>query len=179
MGCGPSAPEGAHDAGVGDKENAPPDLRFKAVLADEAATQEFLKFTQAEFSSENLEFYLAARGFAERWRSTEGHTAHTEAELCAMRREADAIIDQYLREGADTQICVGASVHRVFEEASAANCSSMFEAPLRVALRELQNDSFPRFKESHAGAKLARSRPGLGAPAPSAKLADDLCPPGQ
>ena len=65
MGCSPSAPEGVHDSGGEDKENASlqagaaPSLRFKAVLADEAATQEFLKFTQAEFSSENLEFYLA------------------------------------------------------------------------------------------------------------------------
>ena len=56
--------EGAHGDGGGNKENtlshgkAPLDLVFKAVLADERATQEFLKFTQTEFSSENLEFYL-------------------------------------------------------------------------------------------------------------------------
>jgi hypothetical protein len=65
MGCCCLSPEGAHRDG-GGKENSTgsqnrllPDLVFKAVLADERATQEFLKFTQAEFSSENLEFYLA------------------------------------------------------------------------------------------------------------------------
>ena len=65
MGCCCLCPEGAHRDG-GGKENSTgsqnrllPDLVFKAVLADERATQEFLKFTQAEFSSENLEFYLA------------------------------------------------------------------------------------------------------------------------
>ena len=62
MGC--CCMEGAHGDGGGNKENtlshgkAPLDLVFKAVLADERATQEFLKFTQTEFSSENLEFYL-------------------------------------------------------------------------------------------------------------------------
>ena len=56
--------EGEH-VGEEGKENTlshakpPPDLVFQAVLADEKATQEFLAFTQAEFSSENLEFYLA------------------------------------------------------------------------------------------------------------------------
>lgn len=65
MGCCCLSPEGAHGDG-GEKEKSTgsqnrllPDLVFKAVLADERATQEFLKFTQAEFSSENLEFYLA------------------------------------------------------------------------------------------------------------------------
>lgn len=63
MGC--CCMEGVHGDGGGNKENtlshgkAPLDLVFKAVLADERATQEFLKFTQTEFSSENLEFYLA------------------------------------------------------------------------------------------------------------------------
>ena len=65
MGC--CCMEGVHGDGGGNKENtlshgkAPLDLVFKAVLADERATQEFLKFTQTEFSSENLEFYLACQ----------------------------------------------------------------------------------------------------------------------
>lgn len=75
MGCGPSAPERTHNVRGGIKENVShdsvslnhvslkaetlPKLVFHAVLADKRATQEFLKFTQAEFSSENLEFYLA------------------------------------------------------------------------------------------------------------------------
>ena len=52
MSCCCISQEGAHGDGGGDKENtlphgkAPPDLVFKAVLADERATQEFLKFTQ-------------------------------------------------------------------------------------------------------------------------------------
>lgn len=67
MGCCCISQEGAHGDGGGNKENtlshgkAPPELVFKAVLADERATQEFLKFTQTEFSSENLEFYLACQ----------------------------------------------------------------------------------------------------------------------
>ena len=65
MGCCCLSPEGAHGDGGGKEKSTGsqnrllPDLVFKAVLADERATQEFLKFTQAEFSSENLEFYLA------------------------------------------------------------------------------------------------------------------------
>ena len=66
MGCCCMNPDGAH-VGGGESNTSgnsllgkpPTDLVFKAVLADERATQEFLAFTQAEFSSENLEFYLA------------------------------------------------------------------------------------------------------------------------
>ena len=61
MGCCCLSPEeeGGKEKSTGSQNRLLPDLVFKAVLADERATQEFLKFTQAEFSSENLEFYLA------------------------------------------------------------------------------------------------------------------------
>ena len=136
MGCCCVTPDGTHDAEGGNKENSllpaktSPDLHFKPVLADELATQEFLKFTKAEFSSENLDFYLAVRAFKERWCKTEGNPSHAVDEG-ERRREADGIIEEFLREGTDRQICVGAAARRVFEEASATNSSTMFDAPLR------------------------------------------------
>ena len=133
------------------KKEAPPpapvgprELSVTKVLASKEATAAFLTFAQGEFSAENLEFWLEVNAFQKRW-DTNDQTA----------READCkqIIEEFLKEGADRQVCIGD--HRV-KLIPGEYSKEMFEMPQQIALETLTLDIFPRFADSAKGAELAK-----------------------
>ena len=128
------------------KAGQPVELDINKVLANANACDQFLKFAQADFSSENLEFWLEVPKF---------HAAYEKAGSDAERRKlADEMIAEFLTDTSNRFVCIGAS--NIAEVKSAELSKNMFDGARETALNTLNLDIFPRFTESPGGLELAK-----------------------
>lgn len=166
MGCAASQPEAADEAtttGSPDTSSAPGSranpsvLNLAATLQDAEASSLLMAFAKADFSEENLEFWLVVAKFRDAWSTSEQSDR---------QKEAEAILDLYLRDGAQKQVCVGDwRVKRVVSDAGSGTFSGdMFAEAALIAERTIAEDIFPRFQDSQPGSELAQRRPELCKP---------------
>ena len=131
-------------------ESAPKELSLKRVLADSKALADFMAYAQADLSSENLEFWVEVNAFRAAW----------DGAVDAAREAASTkMVDTFLRDGAEKQVCIGAWDTAVQQKAALAK--DMFDASQLIAEKTLREDIFPRFEENEKGKALARDRPEL------------------
>ena len=146
---------GALGAGIAARtgltlESAPKELSLKRVLADSKALADFMAYAQADLSSENLEFWVEVNAFRAAW----------DGAVDAAREAASTkMVDTFLRDGAEKQVCIGAWDTAVQQKAALAK--DMFDASQLIAEKTLREDIFPRFEENEKGKALARDRPEL------------------
>ena len=108
-----------------------------------------MAYAQADLSSENLEFWVEVNASAPRGRCGRR----------GARGGVDKMVDTFLRDGAEKQVCIGAWDTAVQQKAALAK--DMFDASQLIAEKTLREDIFPRFEENEKGKALARDRPEL------------------
>ena len=126
--CGGEAGGGAAD-----------DLR--TLLDSKAGRAAFLAACRKEHSEENLEFWLAAQAHA------------TITNDGARRADAAAIIERYVRDGADAQVNLPAKVRRAVLDGHGAGGApaALFDAAAAEVFVLMERDTFERYKSAAAG----------------------------
>ena len=89
----------AASAPAGQGSGAPALLNLDATLQDHEASSAFMVFAKADMSEENLEFWLKVAEFRVAWDADEDAERRKQA--------ASAILDEYLKDGAPKQVCIG------------------------------------------------------------------------
>lgn len=113
------------------------------VLASSKATALMMKYLEANFAEENLEFILAINAWQQGW----------DAQSDSERKEsAQAVFTKHLSDTAEKQMnCkLTQDFHNALKEAS----KNTFDEPYKVAKIGLTNDIWPRFSESAEGAQV-------------------------
>ena len=125
----------------------PAHLSCEKVLADASAQAMFLTFAKAEFSEENLEFWIAVSEFHRKWDAGEDKTSLLEG-----------MFTEYLNPGSLKQVCIGDSkvnaLKAKMKEANVATLKGLFDDAQEIALKTLKEDIFPRFEEHTDGQAL-------------------------
>ena len=104
---------------------------------------------------------LRERGTRRRETSFRRTVRRPRGDVGTAKREATSakMVDTFLRDGAEKQVCIGAWDTAVQQKAALAK--DMFDASQLIAEKTLREDIFPRFEENEKGKALARDRPEL------------------
>ena len=103
-----------------------------------------LAFCEAEFSAENLTFWMRATAWAAAW---DGRSAEER------QSTADALVARFLADGAPQQVCIGRADE--FASSLATLSKEMFDPAVEVARAALALDIWPRFEETDDWRRIA------------------------
>jgi len=160
-------------------------LDFKHVTADPEALEALMAFAAAEFSDENLLFWVEVRdafltlGGPSR-RATPRETEEpypvepvgAEVDAVKLQPVADGIIKKYLLEdSAELPVTMSSAHQKLFKKKPSPGVYTysltMFDAVHKQVLRDIDNDVFKRFRLSDAAESLLRKKPMLAIGDPS------------
>jgi len=123
------------------------------------ARKVLLEFAELEHSEENVLFYEKAQSF----RSShlfDDATEQSKAEV--MQKEAQELVDQFLKENAEFQVTVASSnPYKKGMPADVMPAANMFDPVCRVVHKSIEQDIFPRFKQSNLAKELLARIPSL------------------
>mgnify|MGYP002632601188 CR=1 FL=1 len=163
MGCSQGKPAGAAYQASSVPEILPNDLvlDFGRLMKNPAGREALLEFAQSEYSEENVLFYEKAQRFR---KSHLTHDPNTDEEQArAMRKEASALIDEFLKDNAEQALgSLGSSnPFRKGLPENIAPAANMFDSICRAVHKSIEHDIFPRFKQSSFGSALLAKMPSL------------------
>ena len=157
-------------------------IEFGRLMDDSEGVKALLDFAKSEFSEENLLFWCSVMSFKRTAAAAEAATwdaemaleagEATEADvesirtdgLSSMTVEASNIIDNYLRDGADMQVSLPDHPFRkqasevLMPAGKLAVGKTMFDQATRMTYKNIEQDTFRRFKLSDAAQQLALRR---------------------
>jgi len=154
-------------------------LDFDHVMADADGVDAMLEFAAAEFSDENMIFWVAVRDY-KRFAGTdrpgtprEGDEAAPapEVDAAALEEKASEIIEKYLAPGAQIQVTLSSAHQKLFKKKPKPGVyeysGTMFDKVHKQVYKDLKNDTFSRFKLSDKAEELVRKKPMLAVADPS------------
>lgn len=122
-------------------ENARVPWGLDCVIDDAEACQLFKAFCESEMSEENLLFYVAAGAWKSHWALTDP----------AEREEkAKHLVGTFLAPGASQEVSLPSGAGQPFDVIE----RNMFDRALLAARKSMWQDTFPRFEDEPACAKL-------------------------
>ena len=168
-------------------------IEFGRLMDDDEGFKALLDFAKSEFSEENMLFWMdvmrfkrtAASSKAATWdaemavkagEATEADVESRRAEgLLSMTAAASKIIDTYLRDGAEMQLSLPDHPFRKRASEALAPAGTvavekvMFDKATKMTYKNIEHDTFKRFKLSDAAQQLALRRSYLCTDAASAE----------
>jgi hypothetical protein len=123
----------------------PKGLECAKVLRDPEAIAKLLAFAEADFSAENIKFWIDVAAFLQKCDSQPAEWQQTRAQ---------EIYDMYLKNGAPEQVCFTPEVLRGVESSMSSAGKATFENVFVLAERAINEDIFQRFCDSDPGQKL-------------------------
>jgi len=119
-----------------------------------------LQFAEKEHSEENVLFFDQAQIFKSKNCFSDHNSEEVQEQMC---REAAELIDRFLRPGADMELCVRPNPFKNGLPVDATPAANMFDPVCRVVHKSIEQDIFPRFKQTKLARDLLARLPALAA----------------
>jgi len=139
-------------------------LSYAKLMKDEGARKSLTEYARREASEENLLFFDAAREFHRARLSANGSTVLAPATVGEsddeeLKSDADAIIQQYLRDDSPMALNLPSNILGRFKRTATIKYSPhMFDCAARVIYKAIEQDTFVRFKDSDLAATVLKTR---------------------
>ena len=127
----------------------PKGLECAKVLRDSAAISKLLAFAEADFSAENIKFWIDVEAYLRECESKPPDWQQTRAK---------EIYNTYLKNGAPEQVCFTPDVLRGVEASMSNASKATFENVFALAEKAINEDIFQRFCDSPPGQQLSLLR---------------------